>query len=276
MLDSHIHIMSNEAPQSEKLSASLARAGMTGGYFLSPPPASFAPQSTAAPSAEIRLQTVLNWCAGKPDWFPALWLDPLDPDAGRQVDMAVQAGIAGFKIICTHCDPGHPSVVRIAARIAETNRPVLFHSGILWNGGDSSRYNRPAGFEALLQIRNLRFAMAHASWPWIDECLAVYGKFQHARRQDPDSHAELFLDLTPGTPRIYREELYRKLLGIGYAVADHILFGMDHLAEDYSAEGTLAWLETDRQLMRQFNAPEDGWNKLTELNLRRFIGRHAE
>lgn len=275
MLDSHIHIMTNDAPQPEKLAEAFMRAGMAGGYLLSPPPGSFLTQTRQAASAEHRLQTVLSWCAGRTDWYPALWIDPTDPDAGRQVDMAVQAGIAGFKIICTHFDPGHPDVVKIASQIAETGRPILFHSGILWNGADSSRYNRPAGFESLLRVRGLRFALAHASWPWMDECLAVYGKFQQASKNDPANFAEMFIDLTPGTPKIYRDELYRKLLGIGYPVADHILFGTDNLAEDYQDGWALDWLETDRQLMRQYRAADGDWQKLTESNLRRFLNGAA-
>ena len=61
--------------------------------------------------------------------------------------------------------------------IAKLNVPVIFHTGILWDGRVSSNYNRPLHWESLLPITNLRFSMGHCSWPWVDECIALYGKF---------------------------------------------------------------------------------------------------
>ena len=59
--------------------------------------------------------------------------------------------------------------------------------------------------------------MGHCSWPWYDECIAVYGKFLNGVANDQDA-PEMFFDLTPGTPRIYREDLLTKLFTVGDGV----------------------------------------------------------
>lgn len=76
----------------------------------------------------------------------------------------------------------------------------------------SSQYNRPSEFEPLLEINGLKFSLAHISWPWCDELIAVYGKFLNAYAGNPDHSVEMFIDITPGTPPIYRQEVLTKLL----------------------------------------------------------------
>lgn len=280
MLDCHVHIMNNDEPDPEALALALSKADVTGAIIISPPPASFTHLPAGPNDAENRLSCLMNWCQNRIDWFPFFWIDPLESNVDDQIEAAVLSGVAGFKIILTQVGPEHPQIERAAGLIAQTGRPILFHSGILFDGHDSSRFNRPAGFEALLRIPRLRFALAHASWPWIDECLAVYGKFCDARKKNPARCSELFLDLTPGTPKLYRDELFRKLFGIGYALTDHILFGTDNSAMPYDFSGTRQKLSTDRQLLNQYwtaddptgcQSAEEAWHALSELNLRRFI-----
>jgi hypothetical protein len=103
---------------------------------------------------------------------------------------------------------------------------MLFHSGILYDGRDTSRYNRPAEFECLLDVPGLRFAMAHISWPWCDEMIALYGKFQAAHGSRADV-PELFIDTTPGTPAIYRRDALTKVFTVGFDVKHNVLFGSD-------------------------------------------------
>ncbi len=62
--------------------------------------------------------------------------------------------------------------------------------------------------------------MGHCSWPWYDECIALYGKFLNALEKD--GAPEMFFDLTPGTPVIYRRDLLTKLFTVGYDVPDNI------------------------------------------------------
>ncbi len=71
----------------------------------------------------------------------------------------------------------------------------------------------------------VRFAMAHIGWPWTDECIAVAGKIMHMRRGRGHEGPQAFIDLTPGTPPIYREEAVRRALTcVG---EDLLLFGSD-------------------------------------------------
>ena len=100
--------------------------------------------------------------------------------AEDQIVMAAEKSIMGFKVICDRYFPGDKRAMEIFRIIAKTKRPILFHSGILWDGKPSSQYNRPSEFESLLEINHLRFSLAHISWPWCDELIAVYEKFLNA------------------------------------------------------------------------------------------------
>jgi predicted TIM-barrel fold metal-dependent hydrolase len=248
MIDMHIHLMEAAEPDPGCLLKSMHNSGNTEGFIISPPPASFTRTDPDAPQNKF----------------------------ANRLDMLQQAqdhGIAGFKIICTQAPPEHPAVIKAAEQIAELNLPIIFHSGILWDGHNSSQYNRSAGFEALIRIPKLRFSMAYASWPWIDECLAVYGKFNQLKNTQPNVSSELFIDLTPGTPKIYREELIRKLLTIGYPLEDNILFGTDNMANNYNTTWAQDWLQTDHQLIKKYQTEktEQLWQKYTTLNARRFL-----
>jgi predicted TIM-barrel fold metal-dependent hydrolase len=172
------------------------------------------------------LAQVMEWAAFSGRIIPFFWIDPLEEDALEQVDKAVAAGIAGFKAICNRHFPGDDRPMQIWERIAKAGKPILFHSGILWGSGPWSQYNRPVGFEALFEIPRLRFALAHVSWPWCDENLAVYGYWLN-RRGRGSTTAEMFIDTTPGTPPIYRREVFKKIFTIGYDIENNVIFGTD-------------------------------------------------
>ena len=313
MIDMHIHLMEAAEPDPGRLLKSMHNSGITEGFIISPPPADFTRTDSNAPQNKFanRLDMILQWCnsgdrpadreldrvsdresiqlsecdqngalTGSSDressshvLHPVMWIDPHEPEVDKQIQKAQDHGIAGFKIICTQAPPEHPAVIKVAEQIAELNLPIIFHSGILWDGHNSSQYNRPAGFEALIRIPKLRFSMAHASWPWIDECLAVYGKFNQLKHTQPNASSELFIDLTPGTPKIYREELIRKLLTIGYPIEDNILFGTDNMANNYNTTWAQDWLQTDQKLIEKYQTEktEQLWQKYTTLNARRFL-----
>ena len=190
--------------------------------------------------------------------------------------MAVDGGAKGFKIICGHHYPGDERAMPVLRRIAAAKRPVLFHSGILWDGKPSSRFNRPAEFEALLEVDGLKFALAHISWPWCDECVAVYGKFLNAYSRRPDLSVEMFIDLTPGTPPIYRKEALAKLLTVGYDIENNLIFGTDCCANDYNVAWTKKWHVRDRGIYHKLHVPRPAVRNIFGGNLRRFLGLTAE
>lgn len=267
ILDGHIHL-TDDAPDRGPFLAELAAAGISGAALISQRPASFV--GGGQPPA-ARLQHVLDWCAPDTNLYPLFWIDPLEPDALDQVARAVARGIAGFKVICNHFHPGHPAALRTFRAIADAGRPILFHSGILWDGRPSSEFCRPSGFEALLDVPGLRFALAHIGWPWCDELIAVYGKFLNALGRNR-STVEMFVDITPGTPPIYRQRALTDLFTVGYDVADNVIFGSDCHAPGYNVPWAREWLQRDAEILTKLGLGQDVLEKVRGGNLRRFLG----
>lgn len=264
MFDCHIHMM-NETREDEFYRAA-GEAGISGGILLSLPPASF--DGNRWTNAE-RLEKVIKLTEKREHYFPFYWIDPLEEDARSQVDEAVSLGISGFKIICTEDYPNNEKAMRVYRRIADHGKPVLFHSGILWNRRDSSNFNRPANFECLIGVPGLRFALAHVSWPWYDECLAVFGKYVYSNRHGNNN--TMFIDLTPGTPEIYRKEVLTKLFCIGYDVEDFVIWGTDNLSEEYNVEWAKNWSRIDSEIFRELKLSDRQVDKIYEKNLLKFI-----
>ena len=272
-LDGHIHITSDDI-NIEDFSAKLSRAGMDGGVLLSLPPDSLFRLYTGNKKLTVqdRLYNLFTWANGNPLFYPFFWINPMEPDAVEQVKLAVEEGVKGFKIICSNFYPGDPKALKVYHEIARAQKPILFHSGILWDGEFSSRYNRPAEFEALLNVDGLKFALAHVSWPWHDECIAVYGKFLNAYGKRPDSSVEMFIDMTPGTPPIYREEVLTKLLCVGYDIENNLMMGTDNIINEYNTEWAIEWVERDISIYKKLGVDEKIHDKVFCENLKRFVG----
>ncbi|MBI4979386.1 MAG: amidohydrolase family protein [Spirochaetes bacterium] len=278
VLDCHIHISSSDTPNGALLKENMKKAGVDGGALLSIPPASFATHAGKGFDAKLfscdaRLDNLFAWTNGNERLYPFYWIDPSAHGARREVTRAASRGVTGFKVICNSFYPDERSVMKVFRDIAETGRPILFHSGILWDGEPSGKYNRPVRFESLLTIPKLRFAMAHISWPWCDELIAMYGKFCHARKIRGDNASELFIDFTPGTPPIYREEALRKVFTVGYPVNDNVLFGTDSTAGNYSIQGSLQTRTRDNGIYRKLKLPKQTTAKIYADNFLRFIGQ---
>ncbi len=271
ILDGHIHI-SAPFSKDDHLVDRLKMANIDGGIIISLPPSTYRSMGKTY-SPNERIEDVLLWAQLSPNLYPFYWIDPTEDDAMDQVDLAVEKGIKGFKVICSHFFPGEDKAMKAYERIASYGKPILFHSGILYDGGrSSSRYNRPVEFEALFDINGLRFALAHVSWPWCDECIAVYGKFDNARKRQSNFKTEMFIDITPGTPKIYREEVLKKLFTVGYDIADNVFFGTDCRANDYRYEYAKEIIERDNSIYEKLNLPDEIYEKIYEKNLKRFIG----
>ncbi len=78
-------------------------------------------------------------------------------------------------MIPNHWYPADPTPQACYAKINDYGKPMLFHSGILWGTSGTSKHCRPAFYEIMLLYPKIRFAMAHLTWPWTDECFAVCG-----------------------------------------------------------------------------------------------------
>ena len=243
--DSHIHVMAGE-PDPEKLANSLAEANLAGACIFSQPPVK---RNRATPDPlppEKAMDACIAWASGSPTIYPFYYIDPAGPDACDLVDMAVGKGIYGFKVIRGDGRPCDAKTIPVYRKIAAAGKPVSFHTGILWDGCDSSDYFRPVNWEGLVACPGLRFALCHISWPWCDECIAVYGKFLNAiTRNGAENVPEMFIDTTPGTPKIYRRDALSKLYTVGYDVFDHVLFGTDCRTCAYNVKWSDDWLRTD-------------------------------
>jgi len=275
IIDCHVH--TNPAPQSkEELIKHIDIAGIDRIVLLSLHPASFYRADSSDSGVfgkpmtpDASLAQVMEWAAFSSRIIPFFWIDPLEEDAPAQVDKAVAAGIAGFKVICNRHFPGDERPMQIWERIAKTGKPILFHSGIIWGCGAWSQYNRPVGFEPLFEIPHLRFALAHVSWPWCDENLAVYGYWSN-RRERGSTTAEMFIDTTPGTPAIYRREVFKKIFTIGYDIENNLIFGTD-CNSNFNSGYAKEILAMDKDALDYAGASPEQKEKYYEKNFLRFL-----
>ena len=268
-LDMHIHA-ANTAPNPEGLLQRMETAGIYGGcIFSNRPEQGYGSRGT---SFDERLNEVLAWTKGyEGRLFPVMWIHPYEDGIMENIHKAAEQGIAAFKVCCYDFYVYEDQSMKVNAAIAALNKPIIYHTGIDWSGTPNSQYSKPLAWEPLLDIPNLRFSMGHCSWPWHDECLSLYGKFLHALTLNPN-RAEMFFDITPGTPRIYREELLTKLMTIGYDVPDNILFGTDGSAHKYNADWTKQWLDVDGEIFDRLHVDEEIRQKIYYDNVLRFLG----
>jgi len=270
ILDCHIHIMGDQKNR-EDFEGRLAAAGVDGGIVMSIPPGVFHALNEPT-SAELRLDNLFYWTEGNENLFPFFWIDPMEDGAADQVALAVERGVMGFKVICSKHAPGDPKAMDVYHAIAQAGKPILFHSGILWDGMVSSSNNRPAGFEAMLDVDGLKFALAHISWPWHDECIAVYGKFRSSLQRRPELSCEMFIDLTRGTPKIYRREALTKLYTVGYDIESNILWGSDSRAQRYKDRSVRESIKADKEIFDSLGLSAETQAKAFAENLKRFVG----
>ena len=278
-LDCHVHSSIADAGRTDIIE-NMKAGGFDGGAIFSQSPSRGLHD---APSAEERIDAVLKICDGHKYLFPFMFIDPTEPDAIEQVELAGKKGIFGFKIICSQHFPCDDRAMPVYRKISELKKPVLFHSGILYDGRNASgNFNRPCNFEGLLSVDGLRFALAHVSWPWTDECIAVYGKFNSAfSRSGKDGAGEMFIDLSPGTPRPYRKAVFDRLLFSGYNIKTNLLYGIDTSVGPYGSGYAKDTLEYDESIFDEYyktggmfgrKLDDDFRDYLYYKNLVRFIG----
>ncbi|MBI2300831.1 MAG: amidohydrolase [Armatimonadetes bacterium] len=136
----------------------------------------------------------------------------------------VELGLRGVKMIPDHWSPTDDLVQPIYAKMAELGKPIQFHAGILYGFGDSSRFCRPVLYEALVNHPGVRFSLAHIGWPWVDECIAVFGRFRAAAGYQT-AKCQMWVDTCRGTPDGWREEALRK--AVPFCGVERLMFGVD-------------------------------------------------
>ena len=279
-LDVHIHtgmvgdLAGSALFDGSAVLAKLAEAGIDGGVMMSQPPIG---SSGGQRDGLSRLDDLMRSCAGyEGRLFPVMWIHPDQPDILETIQAAAERGVTGFKCICSNFYVYEDKSLRMLEAVAATGKPIMFHSGILWDDTESSKYNRPLHWESLCTMPNLRFSMGHCSWPWYDECLALYGKFLNMHMRHPELNNEMYFDLTPGTPVPYRRDLLTKLLLSGYDIEHNILWGSDCFAEKYNPAWAKKWLTLDNIIMDELNVPESTRELIFHRNFERFFGLSGE
>jgi len=287
MKDCHIHLSSLVASVDppEVFIEKAASAGIDGGTLMSLPPSSYREDSRRSQHWRDRLEYILEYTSHTPGFHPFFWIDPTEPDAFEQISSAASAGIWGYKCICNRYAP--EACLKQFAAMAETGLPIHFHTGILFDHYASSKFTRPGAYECLLEVPNIRFALAHVGNPWVDEYVLLYAKFQAAMRNAPGvRRLRMFIDLTPGVTRLRRHDMFRMLLLSGYAnPCSDIIWGTDCLFNSYDVNKTAFWLDFDKKLIGKVaeeskanpgfypQLPDDLWRKITEENLLAFYGK---
>ena len=268
--DSHTHVYPGD-PDPAKIDAAFKAAGLAGGVVFSRCPNQWqVPGAKVLPPAEA-MDNVIAWCDGLATVYPFYWIDPTAPDACDLVDMAVEKGIYGFKVIRGEGRPVDGTSLPVYRKIAAAGKPVTFHTGILWDGRDSSENFRPANWEGLLEVPHLRFCLAHVSWPWCDECIAVYGKMLNAIVRRGFDVPEMFIDVTPGTPKLYRRDALTKLFTVGYDMADHVMFGTDCRVNRYNVDWCTDWQRTDDAIYAEIGLDTVALDGIYRTALRRYL-----
>lgn len=153
------------------------------------------------------------------------WLEPTIPGIrGLAREALEEMGFAGIKLIPDHWYAYEQRLEPFWETLHELRASVLIHTGILYGNDDGSRFCKPLYLEKLLHYPNIRFAMAHISWPWCEECLAVMGRMRAAAGHDR-TRWQSYVDLTRGTPPHVREQAVAN--AVSFCGPDRLMFGTD-------------------------------------------------
>jgi uncharacterized protein len=153
----------------------------------------------------------------------------LDPARGEEAvrearTLVEDHGVRGFKF---HPNlqafyPDDPVAHPLYAQIQELGVPALFHTGqsgigagMPGSGGIRLKYSNPLALDDVaVDFPDLRIILAHPSFPWQDEALAVAAR-----------HTHVYIDLSGWSPKYFPPSL------VQYAntlLRDKVLFGSDY------------------------------------------------
>ena len=186
---------------------------------------------------------------GKKRIYGFIRINPTIPGILNEIKRAIlDLKLKGIKMLPKYWYPYEDRVKPVYKLANELKIPILFHSGILWAHGASSMYCRPTFYECLMDYPNVKFALAHISWPWTDECLAVAGRFWRGdiRRE------QMFVDITTGAPRIWKIDAMRKALS--YLPHKSLIYGSDSAPWN---EGYRDWVRIDFEILRELGATKE-------------------
>ena len=271
IFDSHVHAMWDDADKAGSFLDTLDEAGYEGGIVFSPI-CEWHEKGASAQSQKESIDFIAEFASADRDRIiPFAHIVPQVKGAPDAVRRAKDKGCVGLKMLTNHWYPYDEEIafpVYEAAQEAEL--PILFHSGILFAFEDSSRFARPVYFEALMHFPKVRFALAHISWPWTDECIATWGRMNARARREGLAH-QMYIDCTPGTPRFYRSEAMSR--ATRYCSCDWLVYGTDARVS-ITPDELRTHLGWDTEILGdELGLGEPEQEKYFALNLLRFVGR---
>lgn len=246
--DCHVHLHAEES--GEEVLRAMDAAGITRVTLFSRYPANYREKCPPPPAQDLRasIDHVAAVQASDPDRvFGMFWADPRTDGVLDLIEYAlVDQGLHGVKMIPAHWAPTDELLFPIYEKMRDLGKPIHFHSGILYAFGDSSRFCRPVLYEALINFPGLKFALAHISWPWTDECLAVFGHFRSAAHHR-SNESGMWIDCSRGTPDAWREDALRK--AVIFAGCNRLMYGTDTFPEHLPTSAP-AMIRKDMDLLR--------------------------
>ncbi|NSW57048.1 MAG: amidohydrolase [Armatimonadetes bacterium] len=270
--DCHCHLKGTETGQyviDQMNAAGIERINLFSAY----PGRGLAPHETAT-HAEVRrvIDHVAEVQSADPGRiYGLIWANPRAEGMVEEIERGiVDLGLRGVKMIPDHWSPCDDLPVPVFEKVQELGKPIQFHSGILYGFGDSSRFCRPVLYEALLNFPGLRFSLAHISWPWVDECIAVFGRFRAASGYKLEN-CQMWIDTCRGTPDAWREEALRK--AVPFCGVERLMFGVDsspdglaqnapvHARKDHDILRNVLGLSQEQMDMFFFGACEAFWGE---------------
>ena len=276
IFDTHVHIDKYAAPEPKRLLDSMDKHHIDKVALLAEDPEYTMEKdlNKCREYNDARLKRLKEWCDHSDGRLvPIYYINPVERDAMQQAEKAVDAGCAGFKVICETHYPGAARAMPVYQRIADLGKSILFHSGILWDWGDNGNYNRPCNFECLMGVSNIKFALAHVSWPWTDECLSVYGKFTNLWEHPSFRNQFMHIDLTPGTPMCYRQDVLNTIHDVDYwGIRDRMLFGSDAFTSTFDGAFIADWAKNDTEMLLKAGYDQETVDKVLYDNAMAFWG----
>jgi len=267
-IDVHIHTRGTE--DGNKILKAMDKVGLERVVlFAVPPHRSEAAKGLKEPHKKI-IDDIAKLVSVDPDRLIGFaWIEPTLEDAQAGVDYAFgEKNLRGVKMIPNHWYPADERAQACYQKIDGYGKPMLFHTGILWGTSDTSQYCRPAYYEIMLHYPNIKFAMAHMSWPWTDECFAVCGKFRAAGGYKRDSW-RAFVDITSGAPRIWKVDALRKALA--YLGDRNLIYGSDCFAAEDPDELN-GNLQMDREILRECGCSDEAMERIFTTNTLTWLG----
>jgi predicted TIM-barrel fold metal-dependent hydrolase len=267
-IDVHIHTRGTE--DGNKILKAMDQVGLERVVLFSVPPHRSEEAKAQDKPHQVVLDTIADLVKVDPERLIGFaWIEPTLPDAVDAVTYAFeQKTLRGVKMIPNHWYPADERAQACYAKINEYGKPMLFHTGILWGTSDTSQYCRPAFYEIMLHYPKIRFAMAHMSWPWTDECFAVCGKFRAAGGYKVENW-RVYADITSGAPRIWKVDAMRK--GLAYMGDTQFVYGSDCF-EAENPEALRHNLDMDRDILRECGCSAETMERILVTNAEKWLG----